>query len=452
MKKILFLSILLFAGFTGFSQSHSINGTIAGLENANIYLMQVNLDFQKIVDTTQSDAQGSFTFKLPDDLPVGMYRIVSHRKMIDLIYNRENIRFVTTGQGENKGLQIVESVENMLYYKYLFVKTDNQSKMDILKPVLLQYPQNDTFYTVVKKQYALLQNQINETAQSIINDFPKLLVAHYVKADNPPLLNLDLPLDKQRQQLKKHYFENVDFADSLLLRSNVLTSKIVGYLALFQNKDMSKDELEDAFITAIDTVLNKSMVSEKTYVSVLKYFTGGFEEYGFEKVLQHLAAYNHLGDFCENSKKKEVLEKQLDLISKLGIGKTAPLFKTKSINGKEVDLSKIHANRTLLVFWASWCPHCTKLLPKLKKYYDPANTKKLQIIAISIDDNKQDVLNAIHDHGYRWINIAELKGWDGPIVEQYNVSATPTFYLLDKDKKIIAKPVDKDALIKALKQ
>ncbi len=445
MKKSL-LFLLLTVITLSVQAQHYIEGTIAGFENSNAYLMRITIDSQKTIDTARCNRNGSFRFEMPDSLPDGMYRIISHRKILDIIYHHENIRFVVNGKNSDDRVQIIESVENMLYYKYLFVKTDNQEKLALLQPLLTQYPETDTFYSALKNQVKKLQMEIENTAQKIIKDYPNTLVAHYVKVDKPPLFDLDLSPQAQRQYLKKHYFDDVDFADTTLLYSNILTSKIVGYLSLYHDPDMKKEQLEDEFTKAIDTILNKSMVYDKTYEMVLDYLVGGFENYGFEKVLQHLAEYNRLDEMCENSEKKEALKNKLDLISKLAIGKPAPSFSTTDIYGNNVVLDSIKSNFTLLVFWASWCPHCSETLPLLKNYYDPLHPEKLQIIAISVDENKTDVENAIADNNYNWINIAELKGWDGKIVEQYGVVATPTFFVLDKEKKIIAKPVNQDEL------
>jgi hypothetical protein len=51
-----------------------------------------------------------------------------------------------------------------------------------------------------------------------------------------------------------------------------------------------------------------------------------------------------------------------------------------------------------------------------------------------------------------WTNVAELKGWDGKIIQEYYVYATPTFLLLDQNLRVKAKPTGlaelKDALQK----
>jgi hypothetical protein len=39
-----------------------------------------------------------------------------------------------------------------------------------------------------------------------------------------------------------------------------------------------------------------------------------------------------------------------------------------------------------------------------------------------------------------WVNDTELKGWNSSYGQTYNVSATPTYYILDSNNKVIATP------------
>jgi protein-disulfide isomerase len=91
-------------------------------------------------------------------------------------------------------------------------------------------------------------------------------------------------------------------------------------------------------------------------------------------------------------------------------------------------------------------------LPGLEKYYNPKDTKKLQVIAISVDTKRKEVEKAIKEEGYQWPVIAQLKGWDSPIALSYGVSATPTFFLLDQNKHIIVKTTDVKILDQYLNQ
>ena len=67
--------------------------------------------------------------------------------------------------------------------------------------------------------------------------------------------------------------------------------------------------------------------------------------------------------------------------------------------------------------------------------------KKVEIYAISIDTPRLDWENFVQTNDLRWINVYEENGWLGKSAKQYNLYATPTMFLLDRDRKIISKPI-----------
>ena len=80
----------------------------------------------------------------------------------------------------------------------------------------------------------------------------------------------------------------------------------------------------------------------------------------------------------------------------------------------------------------------------------------LEIVAVSVDTDKKAWLEALEANRMEWVNVSDLKGMVSPVVESYNAFSTPTFYLLDKDKTIIAHPDSpkelKESIEKALKE
>lgn len=451
-KRLSLTAFLVMTGFALMAQTYHIKGLITGLSNSEVYLVKAFATSNQIVDTTRTDASGNFEMPIKNSWPAGMYRLVTMTgQEFDLICNHENIAFATSGIGMNATFHILSSVENIIYYHYLGVKIANQKKINLLRPVLNSYPQSDPFYQVVKDQAEKLQNQIYSVSENLIGDNPNTLAAHFIKFDMPALIDFNLPSYLQDEAVKANYFKGINFNDSLLLRTDLFTGKIVGYLSLFQSKGMTKPEVEEAFTPAVDTLMKKTLVNEKLYEFTLNYLVNGFQEFGFHKLLLHLADNSQLTQFKDESPQKMELEGKLYAIRTLAPGHVAPDFSSRTMEGRKIRLKDVKADTTLLVFWASWCPHCKAELPKLKKYYNSANTSHLQIIGISVDTDKKSVERAIKEEGYTWPNIAKLKGWDGPIAKLYGVNATPTFVLLDKDKKVIATPVTVEDLAKYLK-
>ncbi len=441
--------MFLISVMTGIAQNHKISGTISGLENENIYLMRLMGEKRSIVDTATTNITGAFTFDMPEYRDVGVYVVIKGPgKAVELIYNNEDIQFTASGFDNSDGIQIVSSVENLIYYDYLGIKGMNLYKINVLEMLLQNYPPNDEFYMDAIKQYNHLKTQLNNRIDELIKNNPLTLSAKYLKTDRPLIVDPVLTPAEQNIYKKNHHFDGVDFSDTMLIRSTFLTSKVVTYLSLFQNDANSQEELENYMLMGVDSIFKHAKVNQQVYEFLVDFLISGFESIGFEKGLEHIANASSLDQFCENTERKLKLENKLDLIKKLAIGQPAPNFIQNDILGNEIDLSKITAKKTLLIFWASWCPHCDEIMPVINSYN--TNKNNLEVIAISIDESKDDLLKSIAESNYNWINIAELKGWNGEIIEEYGIAATPSVFILDENKKIIGKPLGKEEIKKFL--
>lgn len=428
-------------------QELRIDGTINDLKNTEVYLLSINGQTKHVLDTAKVDESGSFEFLLPKNTTVGMYSIATGGEQnIELLVDGENIRFVASGISAQDNVQIIESVENLIWYDYLYTKGITQFKMDVIDQLLANYPPGDEYFKASIEQYKQLMNSFISRSDELITNNKGTLAAKYIKTDMPVFAPFGLNQDERQEYLISHHFDNVDFTDTLLLNSNILTSKIIKYLSLYQSPGMSREELEEKLIMATDSIFDRAIVEQKVYESVLDFLVDGFEAIGFEKGLNHIAEQNALSDLCENTQRKKELENRMELIKKLAIGQKAPDFSIKDSQGKDVSLYNIKSKKTILIFWASWCPHCQEIMPVLKEYYNGDKKSELEIVGISIDESKEDFFDAILSHAYNWINLAEFKGWDGPTVLEYGIHATPTIFVLDENKTIIAKPANEDEL------
>ena len=440
MKNIIFLFFLSLSVLT-FSQNYTIKGTIEDFPDSKIYLADFYGDQNNIIDSTQTNESGEFEFIFSQNTPVGLYRLIfGNNNFIDLIFNKENIKFTTKNTLPNDNMKIINSIENILYYDYLFKRNLCQYKLDLLQPLINYYPKTDSFYLLVKTKYNSIQHEFNDYVNGLTQNNPNTFMSKFAAFDNPPLIDPELSPLEQKKFLQSHFLDNIDFTDTALLRSNVISTKIISYLSLYQNQRFTKEQLEDSFMQAVDTIMAKASVNTVIYEFVIDYLISGFEKFDFFRVITHIAENTEVDKLCVKTESISELENRIEILKNLAIGKQAPEIQTTDLPGNEINLYELDFDNILIIFWASWCPYCTKILSEIKQIYIEQDKKNLEIIAISIDTSKTELTNYLLKGDYNWINICDFVGWDSQPAKDYGIYATPTMLLLDRNKKIIAKP------------
>jgi thiol-disulfide isomerase/thioredoxin len=127
------------------------------------------------------------------------------------------------------------------------------------------------------------------------------------------------------------------------------------------------------------------------------------------------------------------------------IGTQAPDFKATDLNKETVTLSQFKGKSVLVLdFWASWCVPCRKSIPHLKKIFNKYHSKGLDVIAISVDEDRKAWIDAVkQDSIGKWYNILIAEKWPyGPltkddIFQNYYYRGVPELMLIDKNDKII---------------
>ncbi len=134
------------------------------------------------------------------------------------------------------------------------------------------------------------------------------------------------------------------------------------------------------------------------------------------------------------------------------VGKQAPEIILPDVNGKEVKLSSFKGKYVLVDFWASWCAPCRRESPFLVQAYNKFKNKNFTILGVSLDDSKEDWINAIQNDGLAWTQISDLKEMNGQAVSLYRIEAIPFNVLIDPDGKIIAESLRGPGLTEKLEE
>ncbi len=381
----------------------------------------------------------------------GFYRLQLDKKhWIDFVNDGDDVKITTDLNNIIDSLRVITSSSNKLYYEFIKLNKNYKTKTELLKLILERYPKDDDYYATTQKKLKNIQNSyfefINVTSQKRPNSF----IARYIKSAQLPIVNFSIPIKEQLEYLKNHSLDNVDFNDSELIYSDLFTTKSIEYLTYYRNPQLPKPLLEKEFIKAIDTLLTKAKVNDIVYQHITEYLIDGFTQFGFDNVIDYIVTnYVLADDLCLNEVAGSSVQNRVNQAKLLKVGESVPNIILPDTSGKSIDLSKITSEKTLLLFYVSWCPHCQSIVPKIMNIYK--DKKQLEILAISLDTNRFEWINFIKDNNLNWLNVSDLKGWDSEAAESYFIYATPTMFLLDKDKKIIAKPLTFKELQRAIK-
>ena len=404
------------------------------------------------MDSTKTDEKGTFTLKVRMDKPAGLYRCWWEKdKSVDLIVNKEDVEFETTVLDPGDSLRILSSVENKLYYWSMQRDRTDQAKLSLLMPVVEFYPVKDAFYREVTNEYEGIQKAQEKSVDSLVKLYPGSFAVHIWKLQQTPFLPSTLSKEESVSYMKAHFFDNIDFNDTLLLHSNAWSNKAISYLGLWGNSRLTQKQLSGEFIKAITAMLSAASVNAEVYKFLLDYFLGGFDKYHFDDVITYMADHFQDPFSCEDAAKKTSLQKKLETFKKISVGKVAPDIEVPDMAGKTIKLSAIKSEYTLVIFWSSECGHCIQMMPKVKEIYDNQKRKRYEIFAVSVDTSRREWTTFIKDEKLKWLNASDLKGFDGKAADSYNIYATPTMFLLDSEKKILAKPISWKELEQTLK-
>lgn len=131
-------------------------------------------------------------------------------------------------------------------------------------------------------------------------------------------------------------------------------------------------------------------------------------------------------------------------------GATFPDFNETDINGKPFTLANYKGKVVLLDFWATWCGPCRAELPNVLETYNKYHSKGFEIMGISLDENKEKLVQFIKDKNIPWQQYFDGKGWENKLGQKYGITAIPATFLIDGQGKIVARDLYGEELTKAV--
>lgn len=425
-----FLSLIVLFSFVAHAQ-HSISGTISPPENLKqVFLYKAEPSGSNYVGKARLDDKDTFSIILDSTAGKGIYKVVyglpTEEFNFDLLYDgEENIKFVL----EEGLLHFEESNENRLWHAYFQDITRATNQLNQF------YSEGETDEVTYMKWV----DSLKQTQETYEKRAQGSMVLDFIKGNKPYIPSEYQSIGTYFNHVRESFLGNIDFSNEYLQSSDFLTEKVLVFVFdLVSNpNDAFYKEQVDRLVAAIGegNTLYKTTLLDLIWERFV--------------ALENDALANYIADtYLKKLAKETNNHALLDTITthkRISIGETAPNFELY-IDGKPTSLLNLKESENyLLIFWSSTCGHCLKELPQLNNYLKEVPKKDLTVIAFAIEDNEQPWKETIKQFP-NFTHVIGLGKWDNPTAKAYGVNATPSYFLLDKDKKISSKPYDLKAL------
>jgi len=451
MRKKLFLSVfILFVASLAFADEHyEIKINIKDYQDSSLLLTSYYGNRVILVDTAFTNRPGLFTFSGSEALPQGIYMAVSNKKtkLFEFVVGEDqDFKLTTDTVNYSMNLFVEGSEENKLFFDYMHFNQKLYFKNQDLQEKLVRTTPGSADYVKVQQAIDSVNLLAGEYKMNVIDENPQLLVAALFKS----MREVEIPESVQNspdssatyRYFKKHYWDYLDLSDSRMLRTPVLTKKVDFYF------DQLVVRHPDSVIAAIDLVIEKARPSNEVVSWLVWNFTSEYQnpEYmGFDVVFIHLVDEYFSKEEIENLTPSvlENLQDRADKMRPLLLGEEAPNLILIDTTGNYQSFFSLENEYVLLYFWDYDCGICKKESEVLKKFYKDTDLD-VEIYAVNVNGDLDKWKSSVIEKELKWVNVNGTRSVTQNFHDLYDTYGTPVIFILDKDKKIIAKKIGAD--------
>lgn len=417
MKKIYTLSAVL-AAFALQAQFSVTIQAPADFKDQDAILYTLN-GSKDVVVTKEQSKNNTWTFKYPNNY-MGMIKVYFPG-------SNNTVNFIS----ENKNVSLKLDVQNNKVKDIIYLDEANElmskqqegsQKKELILPALSQikeyYKDNTDFGKALKTEIERLSGN-----SGAIDAAKHPFISYYNTNYSKFLSN---PSDPAKKPSQDEIINFLDKSNDMLETSSLLRPVLVAYLNSGGNTNVTG---------SVDKLLDRLKVETPRGQTVLSELIDIFDVYQMDEFKS-----KYLG-LAKNLKCTitDRLASTIKSNANVEMGAAFPNYKFQSpVNTTAKSLYDVKADKKVVVFWSSTCSHCETELPKLLEKYNELKGKNIQVVALSLDVDKNSYTKKIA--AFPWVNDSELRGWNSSYTETYNVHATPTYFILDANNKIINKP------------
>ena len=453
---MLFVMVAFSAAVTA-QQGYNIKVTLKPYKNEKVYLGYYYGKLKAIADSVVLDENSTGSFQGKEPLSGGIYFIVSPKKEIlfeVLMDKDQDFSVVADTSNLPASISFTGTVDNTQFQTYSGFA--NQTGLSINQLTTeLKSGNGPRDSVAITSKIKALSKSLTVYRDSIGKLYPGSFLTMLFNAIREP----DIPPASSHpggkydsnyayQFYKTNYWKGVFIGDERLVRTPFFEPKLDKYYKelVHPNADSIKKEIDDMLLQARGS---KEMFKYLLVHFVQKYINP--EYMGLDAVFVHLfEKYVNTGqaEFFTAQYKEYMTKRAYSLMANL-IGQPAANLEMVDTLGKSVSLYNIQSDYVVICFWDPGCSHCKEVVPKVDSIYKAKwKNQGVVVYGVKTDGSKEEWLKFINQHKLNgWLHVYQLpeqqtaeQAAGRPGYKQlYDVYQTPILYLLDKNKRIIAK-------------
>jgi peroxiredoxin len=464
---LLLPAFLILAGFSLNAQNkvspvksgYEITFKINGLKDSLCHLANYYGDKQYLKDSAYASSNGTVIFKGDSLLPGGIYLFVFPNKTyFELLVDKEQHFSMECDMGNViNTMKVKNSSDNTDFYNYLSFIQEKSKEIEPLRQEKKLKSEAKESTAEIDAKMKSIDQQVIDYKKEYISKHPGSFLAAILKASqDPDIPEAPLLPNGQKDSLfayhyyKAHYFDNVDLTDERLLRTPIYHNRIASYL-----KNMVL-QMPDSLINETDMLVQKAKGNRETFKYVVWYTTNTYETsniMGLDAVFVSLVKkyYTKEDAYWVDDATLYKIQDRARILEPILIGKKAKNLVLTDSNNVVRSLYDVNADFTVLLFWDPDCGHCKKEMPVIKETFNKFRNKGVMIYAVCTEVEIDKWKQFIRENNLDWINVADPK-LQNNFRQEFDIQTTPQLFVLDKDKKILAKKISAETLEKILER
>lgn len=410
-----------------------------------IYLGQYWKGSTYAIDSTLISDKGMAYFSSTEKKPDGQYFLyIKPEYQVDLLIGDEqnNIKLYLNENNLNAN-KVSGSIDTDLLWKHLqLVYEIEKFRIKTEDSEISEKEKKEE-----EKKLNTLNDSFERYKEVVFAEFEDKWGATYLKGLDPVKLPHKEPktqeeFDENRKYGKLHYFDNINLADPRFWRTNYLESYIDTYMQQWV------DPIPDSLAVAAKRLVEKTTENDICFEQMLSKLVNesiNSTQLGHENIWARLYEdfiINNSISWIDSTQYIE-LGKMYEKIKLNRIGMKAYNLPLLTLEGDSINTNELDAEYTILYFYSPDCGYCQTETPKLhNELYAKYKDKGLKIVAFNVGSDKDAWTKFINNNKLTdWINCADFD-YKSRYWMYYDVSGTPSVFVLNKNKEIIAKKID----------